>query len=106
MEAKDERYEFDYDGLDQHNHKGIAFDVCTKADKVMPRADMAIVVMSGDQGEGKEHDIFGAIEFCDISNLALAQKGLEIFQEAVVRDKELAEELANETKKAIDEKKE
>jgi len=105
MKAKQERYEFIYDGLDQHSHEGVAFDVCTEKQEGMPRADMAIVVMSGDQGEGKGHDVFGAIEFCDESNLALAQMGLEIFQDAVMRDKELAEELAKECKDAIDKKK-
>ena len=108
MKAKNERYEFSFD--EQINAggseklEGFVFDVCPKGCDPMTDKKPCIVLMSEDKGNDKKgneigHSPFGYIEFADMSNLELAQMGLEIFQQAIFRDSEVKEELEKAKKK-------
>ena len=88
MEAKEERYEFSFDGQinngGKEELKGFTIDVCPNGSEPMTSKKPQIILQSEDKGEG--HKPFGYIEFKNIDNLALAKTGLELIQEAIGRD--------------------
>lgn len=87
MEEHNKRYEIDFDSVHPH-HSGIVIDVIATTDgkDLITKDKRGLLFCSEDKGEGKEHEVWGFLEFKDVDNLKLAQMGLELIQQAMGRE--------------------
>jgi len=94
MKATEERYELVFDeqinGGGKENLKGIVIDVVPDGDKdgLMSSKKPQLIIMTPDTKETEGHTPLGYIEFEDKDDLALAQIGLDLIQEAISRSQD------------------
>lgn len=89
----EERFEFDWKGVNDQKHIGIVFDTVyekNEVDKMMGAKAPSLVISSPDgfDGPNSEHTVWGVINFRHVNNLELFQKGLELMKIALAEDEE------------------